>query len=183
MQGKGSAVCAKSRMRARRIVRFRAARTLSSRRLLNFPLARHMRTVSVGEAPMATRFLLTLLTGIAIMCAQGPGQKAPPKRAKVEAVNYSRDIEPILKANCESCHQAAMAAGGLRLDAPENVLQGGASGPAVIPGKAQSSLLYTRLTDTTAKRMPPVGALTEEQLAIIRAWINLGAKIDRAVKH
>jgi hypothetical protein len=35
------------------------------------------------------------------------------------------------------------------------------------------------LTDTTAKRMPPVGALSEEQLALIRAWITLGAKIDK----
>ena len=182
MQGNGVAVCVKSRMHARRIVRFRAARTVSSRHLLHFRVARHLRTLA-WERPMTTRFLLMLLTGIAIMCAQGPGQKAPPKRAKAEVVNYYQDVEPILKASCESCHQAAMAAGGLRLDAPENMLQGGASGPAVIPGKAQSSLLYTRLTDTTAKRMPPVGALTEEQLAIIRAWINLGAKIDRAVNH
>ena len=71
-----------------------------------------------------------------------------------------------------------MAAGGLRLDAPENVLQGGASGPAVIAKDAQRSLLYKRLMDTTIKRMPPVGTLSEEQLALIRAWINLGAKID-----
>ena len=132
---------------------------------------------------MTTRILLMLLTGIATMCAQSPGQKAPPKKPKVEAVNYYRDIEPILKASCESCHHAAMAAGGLRVDAPENVLQGGASGPSVVPRKADKSLLYTRLTDTTAKRMPPVGVLTEEQLAKIRAWINLGAKIEPSVKH
>jgi len=92
-------------------------------------------------------------------------------------VNYYRDIEPILKENCVSCHQASLAAGGLRVDAPENLLQGGASGKAVVPGKAERSLLYTRLTVTTEKRMPPVGMVTEEQLALIRAWINLGAKI------
>jgi hypothetical protein len=119
------------------------------------------------------RMLLLLLSGIAIANAQKP--KAP-------VVNYYRDIEPILKANCESCHQATMAAGGLRVDAPENLLQGGASGKAVVPGNADRSLLYTRLTVTTDKRMPPVGMVTEEQLALIRAWINLGAKID-SVKH
>ena len=124
--------------------------------------------------------LLLLLTGIATIYAQRPGQKAPPSKPKAETVNYYRDIEPILNESCVSCHQAAMAAGGLRLDAPENLLQGGASGPAVIPGKAQRSLLFTRLTDTTAKRMPQVGMLTEEQLAMIRAWINLGAKIEPA---
>jgi uncharacterized membrane protein len=132
---------------------------------------------------MPTRILLLLLTGIVTLSAQSSGQKAPAQKApsrkeKAEAVNYYRDIQPILNANCLSCHQAAMAAGGLRVDAPENVLQGGASGPAVIPGKAQRSLLYQRLTDTTDKRMPPVGMVTEEQLALIRAWINLGAKIE-----
>ncbi|MBZ5633053.1 MAG: hypothetical protein LAO55_07985 [Acidobacteriia bacterium] len=132
---------------------------------------------------MPKRILLLLLSGMAIVNAQESGKKAPPRKPKAEAVNYYRDIEPILTANCVSCHQAAMAAGGLRVDAPENVLQGGASGPAVIPGKAQRSLLYTRLTDTTAKRMPPASTLTEEQLALIRAWINLGAKIEPAPKR
>jgi mono/diheme cytochrome c family protein len=132
---------------------------------------------------MLTRILLLGLVGFATLYAQGSGQKAPPRKGKAEAVNYYRDIEPILNASCVSCHQAAMAAGGLRVDAPENLLQGGASGPAVIPGKAQKSLLYTRLTDTTAKRMPPVGMVTEEQLAMIRAWINLGAKIEPAPKR
>ena len=134
---------------------------------------------------MATRILLTLLTGIASVFAQRPDLKAPPRKVKTEAVSYYRDIEPILTGNCVSCHQASMAAGGLRLDAPENLLQGGASGPVVIPGNAQRSLLYKRLMDTTDKQMPPVGMLTDEQLALIRAWINLGAKIDPApsAKH
>ena len=132
---------------------------------------------------MSTRILLLGLIGIASLCAQGSDQKAPPKKAKTDAVNYYRDIEPILNASCVSCHQETMAAGGLRLDAPEHVLQGGASGKAVIPKDAGRSLLYTRLTDTTAKRMPPVGMVTEEQLAVIRAWINLGAKIGPAPKH
>jgi len=126
---------------------------------------------------MTQRILLLLLSGIAIVNAQQPGQKAAPRKPKAETVNYYGDIEPIFKENCVSCHQPAMAAGGLSVDAPENVLQGGASGPAVVPGKAQRSLLYQRLTVTTDKRMPPVGALTEEQLAMIRAWINLWAKI------
>jgi len=129
---------------------------------------------------MPTRILMLLLIGTAIGCAQGSDQKAPLRKAKADAVNYYRDIEPILNASCVSCHQATMAAGGLRVDAPENLLQGGASGKAVVPGRADSSLLYTRLTVTTDKRMPPAGTLTEEQLALIRAWINLGAKIGPA---
>ena len=103
---------------------------------------------------MLTRILLLLLGGIVIAGAQ------QPRKSKPEAVNYFRDIEPILNASCVSCHQASLAAGGLRLDAPENMLQGGASGPAVIPKNAQKSLLYKRLLDTTEKRMPPVGMVS-----------------------
>ena len=136
---------------------------------------------------MPTKILLLLFIGAAIGCAQSTDPKAPPQKenepAKARVVNYYRDIEPILNASCVSCHQASMAAGGLRLDAPENLLQGGASGKAVIPGKADRSLLYTRLTLTTDKRMPPVGMVTEEELALIRAWINLGAKIGPAPKR
>jgi mono/diheme cytochrome c family protein len=132
---------------------------------------------------MLTRIFLIGLIGIASVWAQESGQKAPPKKAKADAVNYYRDIEPILNTSCVSCHQETMAAGGLRLDAPEHVLQGGASGKAVIPRKAEQSLLYMRLTDTTAKRMPPVGMVTDDQLALIRAWINLGAKVGPAPKH
>ena len=62
------------------------------------------------------RILLLLLSGMAIANAQKP--KAP-------AVNYYRDIEPILNANCVGCHQAAMAAGGLRVDAPQAHASGG----------------------------------------------------------
>jgi mono/diheme cytochrome c family protein len=126
---------------------------------------------------MSTRILLLLLGGIAIAGAQ------QPRKSKPEAVNYFRDIEPILNASCVSCHQASMAAGGLRLDAPENLMQGGASGPPVVPRNAPRSLLYKRLVDTTEKRMPPVGMVSEEQLALIRAWINLGAKIDPLPKQ
>lgn len=127
-----------------------------------------------------TRTMVWLfLAGIAVANAQIPGSKAPPRKARAESVNYYRDIEPILTENCVPCHQASMAAGGLRLDAPENVLQGGASGPGVVPGRAQRSLVYQRLTDTTEKRMPPVGtALSDGQMALIRAWINAGAKIE-----
>jgi len=122
---------------------------------------------------------VALLLGVAVANGQKPVPKAPPRKAKAETVNYYRDIEPILTENCVPCHQASMAAGGLRLDAPENVLQGGASGPGVVPGKAQRSLLYQRVTDTTEKRMPPVGtALTDGDVALIRAWINSGASIE-----
>lgn len=147
------------------------------------PLVQRLQLESIERDPMTTRILVLLLSGIALMSGQQPGQKAPPRKPKAEVVNYFRDIEPILNASCVSCHQAGMAAGGLRLDAPENLLQGGASGPSVIPGKAQRSLLYTRLLDTTAKRMPPAGTLTDEQLAQIRAWINAGAKVEPSPKQ
>ncbi len=132
---------------------------------------------------MPKRILLLLLSGAVLASAQQPARKTPPRKSKAPAINYYRDIEPILNKSCVSCHHAAMPDGGLRVDAPENLLQGGASGPSVVPGKALQSPLYQRLMDTTDKRMPPVGALTEDQLDLIRAWINQGAKIGPAPKQ
>lgn len=70
-----------------------------------------------------------------------------------------------------------MQQGQFRLDAKKVVMHGGQSGPAIVAGKAMESLLYERMTALNGlSQMPPFGKkLPEEQLAIIREWINQGA--------
>ena len=93
---------------------------------------------------MSTRILLLGLIGIASVWAQESGQKAPPKKAKADAVNYYRDIEPILNASCVSCHQESMAAGGLRLDAPETRVAGRGLRQGRGSWKTQTAVCSTR---------------------------------------
>ena len=84
--------------------------------------------------------------------------------------------QQILAANCLSCHGPAKMA-GLDLRTREAALQGGARGPALKPGDAQNSLLYQALLRNTALQMPPgKKALTPQEIATIKTWIDDGAK-------
>jgi hypothetical protein len=100
------------------------------------------------------------------------------------AVDYEKEIRPLLKERCYSCHGALKQKGDLRLDTVAAMRKGGDGGDILAGGHA---LLVERLTTTDKDdRMPPEGEgsmLNDEQVAKIRAWIAEGAKApanDRA---
>jgi hypothetical protein len=103
-------------------------------------------------------------------------------QTKSRSIDFQKDIEPILSKNCVSCHQAAWAGGGLRLDSFEGLQHGGTSGKAVVPGNSQASLLVARMESSDTKCMPPKGQLTKEQIALVKTWITQGAKIPASAK-
>ncbi|MCC6420859.1 MAG: PSD1 domain-containing protein [Gemmataceae bacterium] len=100
---------------------------------------------------------------------------APADQKKVD---YLRDVKPILSRNCYSCHGAKAKRGGLRLDSAAFLLKGGASGAIVEPGKAaQSALVHSIKGIEGMTRMPyKQPPLTGEQVRILAAWIDQGAK-------
>jgi len=91
-------------------------------------------------------------------------------------VDFARDVQPILRQNCYSCHSARQQKNGLRLDRRKDAMRGGTI--AVIgPGNADGSRLYQRLIGNDfGVQMPPTGALRPEQVAIIKQWIDEGAE-------
>src|SRR6516164_1575104 len=98
------------------------------------------------------------------------------------AIDYSRQVRPILSANCFQCHgpDDKVRKSGLRLDLPESVIRGGNSGePAVVPGKPRESQLITRLTAKHDEGlMPPVASkkkLTPQQIELLTQWVEQGA--------
>jgi hypothetical protein len=95
-----------------------------------------------------------------------------------DAVDYLRDIKPLLASRCYACHGAIKQKGSLRLDTAALVREGGSSGPAVA-GKAADSLLLKRILGQDGmSRMPPDDAgeaLKPPQVALIRRWIEQGA--------
>lgn len=103
---------------------------------------------------------------------------APTLRAADPAVDYARDIKPLLAKNCAGCHGGGKAKGGLRVDTVAAALKGGDSGPAVVPGKSQDSLLFQSLTGGgDAPKMPPRGpGLSKAEVSLVKAWIDAGAK-------
>ncbi len=97
-----------------------------------------------------------------------------------EPVDYWREIKPILAARCTSCHGAVRQKAGLRLDTAALLRQGGDNGPAIAAGNSADSLLIARVTGANGVvRMPPKSEgtpLTDKELALLKAWIDQGAK-------
>jgi len=84
-------------------------------------------------------------------------------------------VMPVLSAECLSCHGDAPQA-GLKLDSPESLLKGGRSGPAVVPGDPERSLLIHAVRqDHATLKMPPSGKLPDEAVAKLIQWVKDGA--------
>jgi hypothetical protein len=99
-----------------------------------------------------------------------------------EPVDYLKQVKPLLKSRCFACHSSLKQEGSLRLDAGSLMKVGGDSGPAVTPGDVDNSPLYERLIETDESlRMPAEGKpFSKEELAIIRNWIESGARSPAA---
>src|SRR5437016_11633889 len=108
------------------------------------------------------------------------GQAAEPKNgASADIEFFENRIRPILVERCYKCHSAdkKQSKGGLKLDSRDHVLKGGDSGPVVIPGRPEGSLLIRaiRRTDKDLK-MPPAAddTLTPAQVQDFVAWVKMG---------
>src|SRR5262245_12311335 len=96
-----------------------------------------------------------------------------------DAVDYLKQIKPILKERCFSCHGALKQKSGLRLDTVALMREGGDNGSVVVARKPGDSPLMQRVRSTdSAKRMPPLSEgepLTGKQIELLRRWIEAGA--------
>lgn len=93
--------------------------------------------------------------------------------------HFENHIRPILSQTCFRCHGGTKTSAGLRVDSRESLLAGGESGPAIVPGRPESSLLMRairRKDDVSA--MPPehAEALKPEQIAAFEMWVRQGAE-------
>lgn len=116
---------------------------------------------------------VTLLTGH----AWGMQSAVIPPAAKRE-VDFAKDVQPLFKEHCHKCHGSARQEAGLRLDRRDDALNGGDGGPIFVAGKSAESKLikYVAAVDPDVV-MPPEGErLSDEQIGLLRAWIDQGAK-------
>jgi len=109
--------------------------------------------------------LLVLVTLLGLLSIAARGQKS--QAAEVSAI----------LAKCQQCHGTSVQMSKLSVATRDALLQGGAHGPAIVPGHAADSLLYKRITgqDQPAMPMAPVSPLTPDEIATVRAWIDQGA--------
>ena len=123
---------------------------------------------------------LLFSTLLLLMTARPISAQAPPSEAFFED-----SIRPILAGTCFRCHGGERTSGGLRVDSRKALLDGGDSGPALVPGLPDQSLLLhavQRLPDVSA--MPPAldQALSAGQIQAFRSWITAGAPWPEAGK-
>ena len=93
---------------------------------------------------------------------------------------FESKIRPVLVRECYSCHSAKVGAvkGGLWLDTKEGMHTGGDSGPAIVPGELDDSLLWGAINHTDFV-MPPRKKLSADTIADFRKWIEMGAPDPR----
>jgi len=95
---------------------------------------------------------------------------------------FENKIRPVLVSNCYACHTNTQL-GGLRLDSRESVLKGGKSGPAVIPGDADRSLLIQAVRQTHERLKMPLGKkLPAAEIEALATWVTMGAPWPKTEK-
>lgn len=116
--------------------------------------------------------------------AKADNATLPPASTQA-GVTYATDIKPIFDASCIKCHSGDHAKARLKLDVLEGALKGSKDGPVITPGNSAESDLVKSVahaSDDQDDWMPPlknkagIKPLTSDQVGLIRAWIDQGAK-------
>ncbi len=99
---------------------------------------------------------------------------AEPKPDSAAVEHFEKTVRPLLVEHCGGCH-INKAKGGLKLDSRANLLKGGDTGPAVVPGDAAKSLLVKSLHYDGELKMPSNGKLKPHEIEAITKWVADGA--------
>jgi ankyrin repeat protein/mono/diheme cytochrome c family protein len=112
-----------------------------------------------------------------------------PMPKRVQKVDFAQQIKPLLERSCVVCHSGEKPRGLFRIDGRDAILKGGASGEeAIVPGHSEKSPLIDCVSGKVPEsEMPPKAkrqrfpALTTDEIALLRAWIDQGAEWPKGV--
>lgn len=138
----------------------------------------------IMKCSLALAFVTFGLCTAALADDTNPKPPQIPPASSQQGVTYAKDIKPIFDKTCIKCHGADRPKAHLRLDSLDGILKGGEDGKVVVAGKSADSLLVKNIAHVGEEEdwMPPVKnrmglkPLTPEQIGLIRAWIDQGAK-------
>ncbi len=124
--------------------------------------------------------VILLLFAVAAPAQDDPLNALP---AVTGEVNFEKDVFPIFEKRCFACHGEAQQMGELRLDTKSLAMKGGAGGAAITRGKGSASSLVQRIAHVEGVNPMPMGGekLAGREIALIRAWIDQGAKWPEGV--
>lgn len=139
----------------------------------------------LNQSTLLVRGLVVAFFFSALTClAADPDISKLPPAATKQGVTYEKDIKPLFENSCLKCHGAERPKSKYRVDSREATIKGGSSDDlAVVVGKSEKSPIVLFSADLVEEmEMPPIDkrekypALTKDQIALIRAWIDQGAK-------
>ncbi|HVE42044.1 MAG TPA: DUF1553 domain-containing protein [Planctomycetota bacterium] len=121
--------------------------------------------------------MIRKLVLFAAVVGTAAGTGVSQESAAKAAPDFVRDVLPLFKEHCWSCHGPTKQKGGLRLDLRSRAVAGGAAGPAFVPGRGATSRLVELLRSADAEERMPLKApaLPPDKIALISAWIDAGA--------
>src|SRR5690242_13056748 len=98
-----------------------------------------------------------------------------------DKIDFSRDVQPIFRQNCVTCHGPSQQMNGLRVDRKSSVF----SGRRVVSRSLENSFLYRRLVGSSefGSQMPPTGPLKPEQVEVVKRWVEQGAEWPDALAN
>jgi hypothetical protein len=135
-------------------------------------------------------FSLTLGCACALLCSgtlaadKKPNMSKVPPASDKKGLTFDKDIKLILEKSCVKCHSGDKPKGKYSMGTLASVIKGGESGePVVVAGHSDKSPVVFFVSDAVEEmEMPPLEkrdkypALTKEQIGLLRAWIDQGAK-------
>jgi mono/diheme cytochrome c family protein len=130
-----------------------------------------MKRIAVAALPLAFQIAVSARP-MPAPSAAASGQQPTPAAASAEF--FEARVRPVLAANCYDCH-ADEHYGGLRVDSREALLKGGRSGPALVPGDPEKSLLIRAVQQTGDLKMPKGGRLKPDEIEALVEWVRAGA--------
>ena len=140
-------------------------------------------TTVIGKCVLPV--VLSLVTCASLAANEGTapanGDALPPAATRV--VDFAKDLQPLFAERCYDCHGTKKQESGFRADNRADILKGGDHGPAIVVSNSATSILVQVLADVhpdlmaMPKKKDP---LTDEQIGLVRAWIDQGAEIGRA---
>jgi mono/diheme cytochrome c family protein len=143
---------------------------VAARHAVLLPFMRSFRFSSVA--------LLALLAALTAFVRAEESAAFPPEQIEF----FEKKIRPVLVEHCAKCHsaQGEKIKGGLVIDSRDGLVKGGDTGPAVIPGNPEKSLIIAaiRYSDEDLQ-MPPKHRLSDQQIHDFEEWVRMGAPDPR----
>jgi mono/diheme cytochrome c family protein len=128
------------------------------------------------------RHSLTKTLSLALLALVAEHGLAQEKATPAQVEFFEKSIRPVLAEKCFNCHGPEKQKAGLRLDARAALLEGGESGPVVVPGQPEKSLLIKAVRHAGDLKMPPKDKLADEQTQALAKWIEMGAPWPASVE-